>query len=100
MDYMDEIFARASIPQIRSFLIDGVEDVKPDTRPYRTQIEEIQKQCIAKLRENYGDSTECDEMIDLMTQYVIAVQNVYAEIGLQVGAKLAAQYFQNTKTED
>ena len=100
MNYIDEIFRRANIQQIRSFLIDGTEDVNPDTRPYTARIEQIQKQCIAKLREDYSDVEKCNTMITLMTDYVTAVQDVYTEIGLQIGAKLAAQYFENTRTAE
>ena len=98
MNYIDEIFARANLQQIRSFLIDGIEDLTPDTRPYVTRIEGIQKQCIAKLREDYADNDQCNEMIALMTNYVTVVQDVYTEIGLQIGAKLTAEYFENTRT--
>lgn len=42
MNYIDEIFARADIQQIRAFLMDGA-DCVTDPRPYKERIDSAEQ---------------------------------------------------------
>lgn len=97
MNYMDRIFMRADIQQIREFLLHGVE-CGTDPRSYKERTESAGKRVTDRLRKAYPDPKEYEEMTDLVYSYVSAVEEVYMEIGLQAGAILAAQVCQNLKT--
>ncbi|MFQ8599643.1 MAG: hypothetical protein ACLSAP_02950 [Oscillospiraceae bacterium] len=97
MNYIDEIFLRADIQQVRDFLLNGVSS-KTDPRSYKERMESAQKKVMARLREAYPDMAAYEEMTGLLFDYVDAIEAVYMEIGLQSGAILAAQVYQNLKT--
>lgn len=97
MNYIDEIFQRADIQQIREFLVYGVEG-NTDLRPYRERIESAHKALFALLRRDYPDQKDFEEITGPIYGYVNAVEAVYMEIGLQVGAVLAAQTAHNFKS--
>lgn len=98
MSYVDEVFMRADIQQIQNFLLYGVEG-KIDRRSYVERLETPKKQWVAKLRERYLDQNEYEEICNLIFEYSGTVQDVYMEIGLQIGAILAAQTCQNIKNQ-
>ena len=52
----------------------------------------------ARFQQEYPDMEKYEEMTGLVYNYVGAIEEVYMEIGLQVGALLAAQVGQNLKT--
>lgn len=95
MNYIDEIFTRADIQQVRSFLLHGTAECYIDPRPYKERIESAEKRMTARLREKYPKLEEYDEITGLLFAYVGEIESVYTEIGLQVGAILAAQVCQN-----
>lgn len=95
MNYIDEIFTRADIQQVRSFLLHGTGESYIDPRPYKERIESAEKRITARLREKYPELEEYDEITGLLFTYVGEVESVYAEIGLQIGATLAAQISKN-----
>ena len=97
MNYLDEIFTRADIRQIREFLLHGVEENSPDTRPYKERIESAHKAFSARLHRDYPDEKDFEEVTEPIYDYAPAIEEVYMEIGLQVGAMLAAQTAQNLK---
>ena len=96
MSYVDEVFMRADIQQIQNFLLYGVE-AEIDPRSYVERLETSKKRWTAKFRERYLEQTEYEEICNLIFEYGGTMQDVYMEIGLQVGAILAAQVCQNIK---
>ncbi len=97
MNYIDEIFARADIQQIRGFLLHGVEETNLDPRPYKERIESAYKAFFDRLHRNCPNEKDFKEVISPIYDYATAIEEVYMEIGLQVGAILAAQTAQNLK---
>lgn len=97
MNYIDEIFSRGDIQQIREFLLHGVE-CDTDPRSYNERTESAQKRVTARLLVACSDQKEYEEITGLVYDYANAVEEVYMEIGLQLGAILAAQVCQNLKT--
>lgn len=98
MNYIDEIFARADIQQIREFLLHGTEENSIDRRPYKERIESAHKAFSARLRMDYPDEKDFEEITTPIYDYATAIEEVYMEIGLQVGAILAAQTAKNLKS--
>lgn len=97
MNYLDEIFLRTDIQQIREFLLHGVEG-SIDPRPYKERAESAERRLTARLRQACPDMGVYEELSGLVYDYAGAVKAVYMEIGLQAGAILAAQVGQNLKT--
>lgn len=96
-NYIDEIFLRADLQQVREFLLQGVGcDIDP--RPYLERIKIPETRALDRLEKEYPDKYEFEEITGLMYDYINAVQAVYMEIGLQVGALLAAQAGNNIRT--
>ena len=98
MNYMDAIFLRANLQQIRAFLLSGAEELRVDPRPYRERLESAEACVTVRLREKYPDTAEYDEILGLLCEYVGTVEDVYTEIGLQAGAILTAQVCQSLNT--
>ena len=61
MSYIDEIFKRADIRQIREFLLYGVEEINTDPRPYKERLESAEKRMTARLHEEYPDIVKYEE---------------------------------------
>ena len=97
MNYIDEIFARADIQQIRAFLMDGAEGVI-DPRPYKERIDSADRALSDRLHRDYPNADDLNEIISIKNAYGSAIEDVYMEIGLQIGAILAAQAVWNVKT--
>ena len=97
MNCIDEIFIRADIQQIREFLLHGVEENHLDPRPYKERIESAHKAFTARLHRDYPNEKDFEEITEPIYDYATAIEEVYMEIGLQVGAILAAQTAKNIK---
>lgn len=97
MDYIDEIFTRADIQQVRAFLIDGVEGVT-DPRSYKERIDSPYHALSARLHRDYPNQADYEEITRYIYEYGDALESVYMEIGLQIGAMLAVQAAWNVKT--
>ena len=98
MNYIDEIFFRADLQQIREFLLHGTEELRLDPRTYKERLESAQKRVTGRLREEFHDIEEYEEITGLLFEYANTLEAVYMEIGLQAGGILAAQTAQNLKT--
>lgn len=98
MNYIDQIFLRADIQQIREFLLHGVEELNIDRRPYKERTEHAIKRINAKLHEAYPEQEEYERVADLFYDCVGTFEDVYMEIGLQVGSIITAQVCQTLKT--
>lgn len=96
MNYIGEIFTRADIQQIREFLLHGAEG-NIDPRPYKERIESAYRALSVRLRRDYPNEKDFEEIIGFAYDYATATEEVYMEIGLQAGAILAAQAAQNVK---
>lgn len=97
MNYIDEIFTRADIQQIRSFLADGVESAI-DPRSYKERLDSAERAMRARLHRDHPDPADYEEIVRYVYEYGDALESVYMEIGLQIGAILAAQAAWNMKT--
>ena len=97
MNYIDEIFLRADIRQIRAFLLEGV-PVNIDPRPWLERIRSADREMDLELSKRYPDDMEREKVTGPIYSYGEALKEVYMEIGLQAGALLAGQVWQSLNT--
>ncbi len=95
MNCIDEIFLRANIQHIRSFLLYGTEELRIDPRPYGERIKSATQRLTDHLHELYTDKDEFENETALLFDCLDAYESVYMELGLQAGSLLAAQTYQN-----
>lgn len=98
MNYLDEIFTRADLQQIRAFLLHGAEESSLDPRPYKERIDNAHRAFTVRLHRDYPNEKDYEEITGSIYDYAAAIEEIYMEIGLQVGAILAAQIAKNLKT--
>lgn len=97
MNYIDQIFTRADIQQIRAFLMHGTEGVT-DLRSFKQRLDGAEQVISVRLRRDYPNETDFEEIIRDIYAYGDVLGDVYMEIGMQIGAILAAQAACNVKT--
>lgn len=98
MDYVDEVFARADLQQIREFLLHGTECVKISPLSYIERTEQALEELTTRLQEEYPVQSDYEHMMALVFDYASEVEAVNMEIGLQVGIALCGQMFRNFKS--
>lgn len=93
MNCIDEIFFRADIQNIREFLLNGTECVI-DGRSYKERVDSACNQIRGCLRKHHSED---EDVMECVYYYGKVMQDIYMEIGLQVGATLAAQAYENRR---
>ena len=93
MNYIDEIFERLNIQNIREFLLHGAEEMNISPQSYKERIDEKQIPAIEYIRSKFPYTDECEEITGKVYDYASACEEVYMEIGMQCGAELAMQLF-------
>ena len=84
-----EIYARADIKQIRSFVLEGA-DAFDDFRTFEQRLED-QKEIFERLQRLYPDEIELDDAVSDLSKALNSYENVYTEIGMQIGARIIYQ---------
>ena len=91
MSYIDDIFTRANLQQLRSFLLDGTETQKVSEEPCEQRLRQGTEGVFRLIQALSPDQSE-----PLETQLMIALaayEEVFMEIGLRAGMSLSAQLF-------
>lgn len=92
MSYISEIFDRANIQQIREFLLHGTGGANLQHSSYNQRLEETRKSAINKIKARFLDMEEYEPIAEELYQALDTCEEVYMEIGLQVGMMLAIQF--------
>lgn len=95
MSYIAEIFERADIQQIREFLLNGVELPEISPKSYVQRLSDDMDKALSMLRMYFPKNYDAMEQSLVLANQ--AYQDVYMEIGLQVGFRLVMQGWQSTK---
>lgn len=91
MDFGD-LLERANLNSIESYLLYGGESTdKPSEKTYSERLAEAKKKAAAFFQSRYSDIQEYDEITGYFNEQVAVFQDVYLEIGLILGAKIAFQ---------
>lgn len=91
MNYIDEIFDRADLQQIREFLLYGVECKKPSDKSYLQRLLDAETPAIDRIKKKFPDEKDYEEITNAVYDYSSTVENVYMEIGMQCGTILTMQ---------
>lgn len=89
------IFARADLRNLCIYLYDGTTDHLPDERTYNARLDTARDKSIKKLEEIFPNPMDLDEATDELISYIGEVQEVFSEIGLQLGLYIASQIHRN-----
>lgn len=95
MNFSAGAFERANIQQIRSFILDGVEEIILTPDSYEERMDKAENRMKKFFRERYPDKFECEKVINEVYRYVVESEKVYMEMGLQCGFLLSAQIMAN-----
>lgn len=101
-NYFSEMFKRANIKQIRSFLMYGNGEIKSydairrDRQPYIERITRDMEKMENIIEVKYPNKDERDEIMERITKYVDESNKVHLEAGLQCGFSIAIQMLENT----
>lgn len=95
MNYIDEIFTRANIQQIREFLLHGTEECYVDKGSFYERLKTAEKNAKKLLRSFYDSDDEYEESVIPIFDYISTVESVYMEIGLTSGILLGMQFIEN-----
>lgn len=91
MDFKN-MLQRADLNSIRAFLKNGTEDFCEKTDlTYSEQIKETIKNIHGILKEKYPTFEEYDKIEGYFNEQLFILENIYFEIGLLAGAKIAFQ---------
>lgn len=91
MSYIDEVFARIDLQQIRNFLIYGTEEYDSDDQPYSIRLKNGSDAIYKRLGSMYPDETERDKAAADLSKALSAYESVYMELGMKVGVRLIYQ---------
>ncbi|MPN36775.1 hypothetical protein SDC9_184286 [bioreactor metagenome] len=91
MGYISEIFERANIQHIREFLLNGGELLEVNPAPYEQRLADDLKKALGMVQAYIPE--EHEQIQNTILQAVSSYEDVYMEIGLQVGIRLAMQIY-------
>lgn len=94
MNYTDNIFKRADIQQIRSFLMTG-DECRTEHGTFEERIEEAERPVNERIHKEFPDESDYEDVMGLIYCYTSVIQDVYMEIGLMTGSILSSQVYRS-----
>ncbi|MFT3950495.1 MAG: hypothetical protein QM689_00680 [Oscillospiraceae bacterium] len=91
MNYIDQIFHRADLQQLASFLLCGVESNVISQKSYQERLDETGAALMHATEVYFPDRKEREDFERLILDSWGAYESVYLEIGLLTGTKLSRQ---------
>ena len=91
MTYIDEIFGRVNMQQIRQFLLHGLQCDEVTPKTYKQRIDAMEQSISDMVKRRYSDEEEREEVLEEIHGFVSVMEDVYMEIGMQCGSILTAQ---------
>ncbi len=86
MSYISQMYERANIQQLRSFLISGVEYTPISNETYTQRLNEVTKPLY-----DYLEKLNSPELDELINEATFVSDDVHMEIGMICGFKLAME---------
>ena len=84
---------------MRAFLLYGAEGMKISRATYYERLEDADKRLTTKIKAKFPDAADQAKLLDDILEYSAEIENVYMEIGMQCGAKLAQQLLDGQSME-
>jgi len=99
--YIEDIFARMELGQIREFLLRGVEPLEKEDQTYGTRLENGREAIYKRLQALYPDDEDSlDETYYDLAQALGSYETVFLEIGMRAGARLIYQLLLTAESAD
>ncbi len=99
-----QIIHRASIQNIRSFLLDGIEHTtlseKLETDSYEERLQEGEAPLWEFLENLYPDGDKRDYVYHILCKAILTNQEVYTELGIRLGANLVFELLQSNPLKE
>jgi len=90
--YIEDIFTRVDLSQIREFLLRGVEPLETEDQAYGARLEKGREAIYKRLQTHYPDDEDgLDEAYYDLVQALGSYESVFVEIGMKAGARLVYQ---------
>ena len=89
--YIHSIFNRADFQHIRNFILNGTEDVidNIEITSYQEKLKSVEKQIYKRFENLYPQNGSArDAAIGELSDALCVTADIYAEIGMQIGAQL------------
>jgi hypothetical protein len=90
-DYVNNIFKRANLQQIRSFLLSGAEITDIDVLSYHKRLDDGCEGIVALLESLNLPQEQHNKAFNGLASALGAYEEVYTEIGMKVGARIVRQ---------
>lgn len=91
MTDFDKAIHRTNIQEMRSMFFEGLDlesyNREPVTADYEERIRKGEKPLMDFIERLYPDGSKRDDVFDLVCEAIVANQEVYAELGMRVGAQ-------------
>jgi len=98
--YIEDIFTRVDLSQMREFLLRGVEPIETEDQAYGVRLEKGSDAIYKRLQAVYTDDEDgLDEAYYDLAQALGSYESVFIEIGMKAGARLAHQLLLTTEPE-
>ena len=91
MNYIEEMFHRTNIQQIRNFLMYGVECFDDTDATYAEREDSAWKTLVKKMETALPNKEERENFTNDITCYTCETEHIYMEVGMQCGARLIMQ---------
>ncbi len=91
MNYIDTIFQRLDIQQMCEFLMRGTGLKDISGKSCYDRLEDAQKEMRVFFQNKFPDMNECEKVTTVIYSYAGVCEEVYMEIGMMCGVKLALQ---------
>jgi len=92
MSLITKLFERVNLQHIREFLLHGVECCNIQNGDYETRIETAEKNYQKMLLEHIPDLKDDSELSYELSNLLTEYENVYMELGMQVGIMLTEEF--------
>jgi len=98
--YIEDIFTRVDLAQIREFLLRGVEPIETEDQAYGARLEKGRDAIYKRLQALCTDDEDgLDEAYYDLAQALGSYESVFIEIGMKAGARLVHQLLLTTEPE-
>lgn len=94
MKINDNCLERASIAELREFILYGTECTEQDTGSYEERLSKAHRSIESWLESIYPEAEERESAETVIYTYATTLEEVYMEIGLRAGMRLMGQVWQ------
>lgn len=97
MSFVEDIFRRMDLRQLRIFLLEGLDDFSVDSDTYENMLKKSSDPIYKRLEGIYKNEDELDRAAADVYDALAVYKSVYTEIGMKFGARII---FQLLHTDD